>query len=176
MKASQPDDSIRPSTADTSPRPTAVDFEALYSAELDPMLRLATLLCGSTTVAEDVVADSFARVLPRLGQLDRPGAYLRRCVVNGSIGWRRRMWRHAGPPIVEPASESTDSERAELADALAALPPRQRAAVVLRYWAGLSEAETAEHLGCRAGTVGSLAHRGLTALRVELHDHEEGGR
>jgi RNA polymerase sigma-70 factor (sigma-E family) len=145
-------------------------FDRVYAEELGPMVALATLLCGSRAVAEDVVADAFARLLLRFDRVDRPGAYLRRSVVNGCTGWRRRSWREVAPGDHDRPDDATDHERAELADALATLPARQRAAVVLRYWAGLSEVEAAEALGCRPGTVGSLVHRGLAGLRIELSE------
>ena len=155
-----------------STEPPTTGFDRVYADELGPMVALATLLCGSRAVAEDVVADAFARLLLRFDRVDRPGAYLRRSVVNGCTGWRRRAWREQPPVRQEAADLTTDHERAELADALATLPPRQRAAVVLRHWAGLSEAEVAEALGCRPGTVGSLVHRGLAGLRIELTEED----
>ena len=73
----------------------------------------------------------------------------------------RRLPVPAGPPVV-----GLDAD--ELADALAMLPARQRAAIVLRFYSDLSEAATAAALGCRPGTVGSLVHRGLAQLRRVL--------
>jgi len=157
----------------TSEPASTVTFDEVFAAELGPMTALATLLCGSRAVAEDVVADAFARLLLRFDRVDRPGAYLRRSVVNGCTGWRRRSWREQPSDDRDRPDGATHLERAELANALATLPPRQRAAIVLRHWAGLSEAEAASALGCRPGTVSSLTHRGLAALRIELREDGE---
>lgn len=164
----------RVSSATSSTRSTSLTFEELYQAELAPMVRLARLLVGSTEVAEDLVADSFAKVLVKWKGVDRPGAYLRRTVINGCLGRRRRSWREqpfdsatsaaAAPTVVD------ELDRSDLSDALAALPDRQRAAIVLRFYLGMSERETADTLRCRPGTVGSLVNRGLAGLRIELDE------
>ena len=151
----------------TEPSPLAPGrFEDFYRAQYPPMLRLAYLLTGSRTAAEDLVQDSFVRVQPRFTSLDAPGAYLRRTVTNACYSWHRRRRREqayqAGP------AEDAAPEHDELWDALAKLAPRRRAALVLRYYLDLSEAEIAAALGCRRGTVKSLTHRGLADLKDVL--------
>jgi RNA polymerase sigma-70 factor (sigma-E family) len=143
-------------------------FETLYREEYAPMVRLAYLLVGSAETAEEVVQDSFLRVRDRVAAVERPGAYLRRTVVNGCRNQhrhrdveRRGFARLARVDWAEP-------ELDHLADALAALPPRQRAVLVLRYYLDCTELEIAEALGCRPGTVKSLASRGLASLREVL--------
>ena len=139
-----------------------VTFEALYLAEYRPMVRLAYVMVDGS--AEEVVQDAFARVYERWGSIDRPAAYLRTCVVNGSRALLRRrrlaVWRRP-----DPVPESMEPAADHILDALAALPPRRRAAVVLRYYEDLSEAEIAAVLGVRPGTVKSMLHRSLLQLR-----------
>ncbi len=138
-------------------------FESLYADEVDAMARLAFLMVGSETQAEELVHDAFARLYERWDRVDNPGGYLRTCVVNGCKDRLRRRGverRHAAssPGATEPVTD-------HLADVLAALPYRQRAAVVLRYYEDRSEADIADLLGVRPGTVKSLLHRGLANLR-----------
>jgi RNA polymerase sigma-70 factor (sigma-E family) len=138
-------------------------FEDFYRAQHEAMLRLAYLLTQSRAAAEDVVQDSFLRIQPRWGSLDSPTAYLRRTVTNACYSWHRRRRREAALTVVPP--DPAEPEHDEMWDALAKLPPRRRAALVLRYYQDLSEAEIADTLGCRPGTVKSLTHRGLAQLR-----------
>ncbi|MCA1691013.1 MAG: sigma factor-like helix-turn-helix DNA-binding protein [Acidimicrobiales bacterium] len=137
-------------------------FEELYRAEYQRMVRVAFLLVGGGA-AEEVTQDAFARVFERWGTLDRPAGYLRMCVVNGSRDVLRRrrlaMWRRPDP-VPDPLLGAD-----ELLDALSCLPPTRRAAVVLRYYEDLSEADIASALGVRPGTVKSMLHRSLQQLR-----------
>jgi RNA polymerase sigma-70 factor (sigma-E family) len=138
-------------------------FEALYAAEATAMSRLAYLLVGSPEQAQELVHDAFARLYERWDRVDNPGAYLRTCVVNGckdSLRRRRLAER-------ELADRRADAQLGadHLVDALATLPHRERAAIVLRYYEDRSEADIAELLGVRPGTVKSLLHRGLAHLR-----------
>lgn len=139
-----------------------VTFEELYRTEYRSMVRLAFVLADGA--AEEVVQDAFARVFERWSSIDRPKAYLRVCVVNGSrdVLRRRRLavWRRPDPPAA-----STELAADHLLDALGALTPRQRAAVVLRYYEDLPESEIALLLGVRPGTVKSILHRSLSQLR-----------
>jgi len=128
------------------------------------MVRLAHLLTGSNDTAEDLVHDAFLRVYGRFDSLMNPGAYLRVAVVNACRSWQRRKSlerRRAKVLVEEPVYAPYD----EFGDALAALSTRQRSAIVLRYYEGLSETEISEILGCRQGTVKSLLSRGLEGLR-----------
>jgi RNA polymerase sigma-70 factor (sigma-E family) len=141
-------------------------FEDFYRAQYEPMLRLAYLLTGSRTAAEDIVQDSFVRVQPRYGSLAAPVAYLRKTVTNTSYSWHRRRQREQA---YQPERlDDVVPEHDEMWDALAKLPPRRRAALVLRYYLDLSEADIAAALGCRPGTVKSLTHRGLADLKEVL--------
>lgn len=141
----------------------AVSLEQLYRREYAAMVRLAHLLTGSNEVAEDLVQEAFVRLHRNCARAEQPGAYLRATVVNRCRSWQRRQAlerRHQ--PKVGPATGP--GEGRELLDALARIGPRQRAALVLRFYADLSEAEIARALGCRPGTVKSLVSRGLRQL------------
>jgi RNA polymerase sigma-70 factor (sigma-E family) len=155
-----------PATPTTGPVTAVVwpqDLVSLYRARYGDMVRLAFLMTGSSAEAEEIVQDAFVRVRTRIDRVDNPSAYLRTAVVNGCRNRYRRILverRHASP-----AQPATNDRVDEMSDALAALPTRQRAVIVLRYYAGMSEAEIADTLGCRPGTVKSLSHRGLAELR-----------
>jgi RNA polymerase sigma factor (sigma-70 family) len=128
------------------------------------MIRLAYLLTGSQVVAEDLVQDTFIRVQPKLDSLDEPDAYLRRSVVNACYSWHRRQ-RRERLALVEPPGVTAPSEHVEMWDALAHLPAPRRTVLVLRYYLDLPEAEVAQILGWRIGTVKSATHRALRDLR-----------
>jgi RNA polymerase sigma-70 factor (sigma-E family) len=138
----------------------------LYRERYVPMVRLAYLMVGSTTVAEDLVQDAFARMHRHWDNAEHPRAYLRTAVVNACRSHLRRLaleraYRRHPAALSDTVLPHAD----ELFDALAALPSRQRAALVLRFYEDLSEADIAVALGCRPGTVKSLLHRGLAELR-----------
>lgn len=142
------------------------DFSALYVAQHDRLVRLAFVLTGSREVAEDVVQDSFVRLYRRWELAEHPDRYLRQIVVNECRSHHRRSGRERDRRAKLYVVDATfDRHGVELADVLLELPYRQRAAIVLRFYSDLSEAEIAEALGCRPGTVGSLIHRGLERLR-----------
>ena len=145
-------------------KPRPATLADLHRERYPAMVRLATLLIDSQEIAEEVVQDCFVRLHPRFDTLDDPVAYLRSAVVNAcrSTGRRRTLERahlRAERPMV--AELGAD----EILDALAGLPPRQRAALVLRFYEDLSGDQIADVLGCRPGTVKSLISRGLARLR-----------
>lgn len=150
-------------------RPGAQDFVAFYRAEYPGAVRLALALTQWRDGSEDIVQESFAKVQPRFALLERPGGYLRVTVVNECREAERRRWREQRRlGRLWPAAPALPDEEWELLELLSSLDYRPRAVLVLRYWAGWSEAEIAEALGCRPGTVKSLASRALTRLRKEL--------
>ena len=139
-------------------------FIQLYEESFGSMVRLAVALTGSEASAEDLVQDAFVRVHARWGRIATPTAYLRRAVVNACRSAGRRTTRERAAAARERAT--ADALNAdELFDVLEGLPYRQRAALVLQFYEGLSQAEIADVLGCREGTVASLVHRGLAQLR-----------
>ncbi|MEW1642566.1 SigE family RNA polymerase sigma factor [Streptomyces sp. NPDC091219] len=154
------------------------DFETYATARWSWMLRFAYLLTyGDHHEAEDLVQTTLAKVYLRwdhVRALAAPDRYIRRALINNNTTRqrRRRVVQLLTPQLSEPdtlADHVSDLDsydtRTELLAALATLPPRQRAVVVLRYWECLSEQETADVLGCSAGTVKSQASRALKKLR-----------
>jgi RNA polymerase sigma-70 factor (sigma-E family) len=146
----------------------------LYAAHAPDAARLAYLLTGDPVLAEDLVHEAFVRLFGRFRDLRDPGAfraYLRTTVVNLTRShFRRRrversyLERERGRP--EPAADAPEPD--ETWEALQRLRPRQRAAIVLRFYEDLSEAQTADILRCPVGTVKSLVSRGLEQLRIEM--------
>jgi RNA polymerase sigma factor (sigma-70 family) len=153
-----------PSRPDESPEVFSLPFLDLYREQFAPMVRLAVALTGSDALAEDLVHDAFVRVHARYRTVDNPVAYLRKSVVNACRSAARRARRERAHPRLELLGYS-ELHADELFDALSKLTYRQRAALVLQFYEGLTQAEIAEVLGCREGTVASLVHRGLGELR-----------
>jgi RNA polymerase sigma-70 factor, ECF subfamily len=157
-----------------------VPFGELFAKHYAPALRLAALLEGDPTRAEDAVCDAFARVYGRLrrGGVDDVAPYLRQAVVNAVRGgWRRRQVerRHASTFEAKTSANTFEAEvveRDEVWGALRRLPAGQRRVVVLRYYEDLSEAEVARVLRVKVGTVKSQAAKGLAALHsiLEVRD------
>jgi RNA polymerase sigma-70 factor (sigma-E family) len=144
-------------------------YADLYVSQHDRLVRLAYVLTGSREVAEDVVQDSFVRLYRHWLSAEKPEQYVRQIVVNGCRSHHRRAGRQREKMARLHVVDSTvDRHGVELSDVLLELPYRQRAAIVLRYYSDLSEAEIADVLGCRPGTVGSLIHRGLARLRTVI--------
>jgi RNA polymerase sigma-70 factor (sigma-E family) len=154
-----------------------MEFGEYMARQRPALMRFATVLTGRVWLAEDIVSDVLCRAFERwdrIGPMAEPHAYVRRMVVNDFLSWHRRLTRTTPRADVEPATaELTDGaeERAErdaMIRRLAELPRRQRAAVVLRFYVGLPDAEIAAELGCRETTVRSQISRALATLRVEL--------
>jgi RNA polymerase sigma factor (sigma-70 family) len=154
--------------AGAHPAPAPVTWsgvEAVYASAYRDLLRVAYVLTGSGAAAEDVVHDVFCRVGPRMAELDNPAAYLRVAVVNQCRSIHRRLAR---APRVGVPEAVLDGRLVELQDALRTLNERQRTAIVLRYLCDLPDAEIADLIGCRVGTVRTLIHRGLAELRAVI--------
>ena len=143
-------------------------FAAVYERERPGLLKVAFLLTGSDEVAEDLVQDAFVGLHRRFASVQQPGAYLRRSVINGAHSHHRKLRVRRRVPLARDTTADLGAD--EMLDLLAALPARQRAAVVLRFYEDLSEQAIADALGVRAGTVGSLIHRGLARLRQQMEE------
>jgi RNA polymerase sigma-70 factor (sigma-E family) len=149
-------------------RGSARDFEAFYRGEYERLVRVAVLLVGDAGDPEGLAQESFARVHVRFETLHNPRAYVRRTLVNLCRRHQRRASTECRLRERTHIEESVTDETRELLDIVDRLPYRQKAVVVLRYYDDLSEEVIAEVLGCRPGTVKSLAHRALERLRKEL--------
>lgn len=149
------------------------DVTAFVRARYGQLLRTAYLLCGDRGKAEDLVQVTLAKTVvawPRLQRSEGADHYVQRILLNTFLSSRRlRSWweRPLGRMVDGPAPDDfvQVEQRDWLRRALKGLPPRQRAAVVLRFYEDLSEQDTARALGCSVGTVKSLSSRGLQALR-----------
>lgn len=152
--------------AEPANRPGFVDF---YRDQYTKTVRLAGFLSGDRASAEDLAQDAFSRVHARFAELDNPAGYLRTTLVNLCRNRRRTVSRESKHLTRHGLSPVAVSDRAAELDAtLHRLPYEERAVVVLRYWLGLSEAQIAEHLSCRPGTVKSRGVRALKKIRKEL--------
>jgi RNA polymerase sigma-70 factor (sigma-E family) len=155
------------------------EFTEYVNARRKTLLTAAYFCCGSWNHAEDVLQTALAKLYvawPRVKRSRSEEAYVRRIIVNAAIDESRRPWRRerSMDAVPDRGFEPPDgAERSELMAALAALPPGQRRAVVLRHWLGLSVDEAAADLGISAGTVKSQTAHGLAALRARLGASDE---
>jgi RNA polymerase sigma-70 factor (sigma-E family) len=138
-------------------------FGDFYASHYPDLVRLATLLSGSADSAPDLVQDCFVRLHRHWTAVHDPLPYVRRSVVHACASHHRSIAR--GRRLATPEAKDSELGADELEDALAKLPDRQRAAVVLRYYGDLPDAAIARALRCQPGTVRSLIHRALADLR-----------
>jgi RNA polymerase sigma-70 factor (sigma-E family) len=153
-------------------------FDAFVREHGQRLSRAAFLLTGDHHLAEDLVQTALAKVAVRWDRIvarGDPAPYVRTVVVRTAISWRRRRWHGEVP--TSPLPETADLDQDRIADgrdrlrrALLLVPPRQRAALVLRFYEDLSEADTASVMGCSVGTVKSQTAKGRARLRELLAD------
>ena len=147
------------------------EFDDFVASRSQALLRTAYLLTGDHALAEDLLQTALAKSWFAWGRISGPPEpYVRRVIATTYATWWRRRWRSEYPSVELPEAAGPDrtagvDERDVLWRALGALPRRQRAVVVLRYYEDLSEAETAAALGVSRGTVKSQAAKALAALR-----------
>jgi RNA polymerase sigma-70 factor (sigma-E family) len=157
----------------------SASFDQYVTDHQTGLVRYATLLAGSQALGEDLVQDVLIRLYPRWGSLLDPHPYVRKCVTNEFLSWRRRWstrYIHAVPDeILTQHTEDPwdDGPDPDLWRRLQSLPRQQRAAVVLRYYEGFDDAEIADVLSCKPATVRGHISRGLAALRAALATPEE---
>ncbi|HTU84881.1 MAG TPA: SigE family RNA polymerase sigma factor [Solirubrobacteraceae bacterium] len=155
------------------------DFDRFVTDSTDGLLRTAFLIVWDLPEAEDIVQETLlevARRWPRVRRMDHPVAYARRILVNRALrGVTRRAQARteltgewSSDQVDETAGPDAIDAHDELMRALAALPPRQRAVLVLRYFLDLPEAEVAAALKCSLGNVKSTASRGLARLEQAM--------
>jgi RNA polymerase sigma-70 factor (sigma-E family) len=158
------------------------DFDRFVHSTTAELLRTAYLITWDLGDAQDVVQETFLKVArrwPRVRRMRHPLAYARRVMVNAALDDSRRRARRndelgRDQPTDWPdrANQLRSIElRHDLLGAVGALPPRQRAVLVLRYFGDLTEKEVALALGCSVGTVKSTASRGLERLQADLGSH-----
>lgn len=143
-------------------------FEQFFAEAWPWAFRLACFFTQDAAAGEDIAQDVMAKMYRTWGTAERPDAYLRTALVNSCNNWHRRARTHTNKLPLLVTAETVELGADELADAIGRLPFRQRAVIVMRYHADLSEAEIADALDCRPGTVKSLAARALDRLAKEL--------
>ncbi len=158
------------------------EIVALYEDEFHGMARLGYLLCGNTQQADDLAHDAFVKLYEHWDRVNDPAkrrAYLRTILVNLAHSAHRRdstVRRHAGAPMLAEGGATTSAEdeamwrsaRPEVLAALGTLSVRQRTAVVLRHWLGMTEGEIADSMSCSVGSVRTHINRGHQNLALRL--------
>ena len=152
------------------------DFDEFMNAQWGPQFRTAYLLTGDYQLAEDLLQTAFAKVFrswSKVSRMGQPAAYTRKIVTNQALSWwRRRSSTEIPTQDITSGSHAGHEDRVTQASvvwaALATLPARQRAVMVLRYYEDLSEAEIADTLGISAGAVKSHASEARAALAQRL--------
>ena len=157
-------------------------FDEFVLARSTALHRAAYLMVGEQSLAQDLVQEALVKTYaawPRLRDRSRAEAYCRKAITTTAISWfRRRRWTHertveampeppGGPDLAGGVTQSQ-----WLWTALQELPVRQRVSIVLRYYEDLTEAQTAEAMGCAVGTVKSQVSAGIKRLRDELGDDD----
>ncbi|MEU2620875.1 SigE family RNA polymerase sigma factor [Streptomyces sp. NPDC007157] len=155
------------------------EFQSFMTGRWPRLMRTAFLLTGEQHAAEDLVQSTLEQVFVawrKVGSADDPEAYVRRVMINAHARRHRRKLKEFLAPrddsgLVREVPDTGDriaqaDDPSALLKALAQLPPRQREAVVLRYWEDLTETQAAEAMGCSVGTVKSNAAKGIAKLRA----------
>jgi RNA polymerase sigma factor (sigma-70 family) len=150
-------------------------FDDFYAERWPSAFRLAALMIHDAEAGADIAQDVFATMSRRWESIERPDAYLQRSLTNACSNWRRSGRTAASKLHLLVDRGDVEVAPDGLIDAIARLPFRQRAVVVLRYYADLSEIEIARALDCRPGTVKSLGSRALAALSKEVGDEHARG-
>ncbi|WP_329105399.1 SigE family RNA polymerase sigma factor [Micromonospora sp. NBC_01699] len=165
----------------SDPGPDApATFAEFADTRLGPLLRYAVLLTGDPHLAQDLVQETMVRVQlnwRRVVRADSPERYVRRMLTNQYFDWQRGTWfkrvllradpEEAVAPV-RPDHAQLSADRDQVWGWVMRLPRRQRAALVLRFYEDLPDAEIADILGCAVGTVRASISRALAALRAEL--------
>ena len=155
-------------------------FDEFVVTELPRARRAAYLMCGDWTEAEDLAQQALVRLYGAWSRLEHAAALRAWMTTTLTRLWLDEIRRRGRRPVVllselpetrgprSPSGPEATTERLHLLEVLATLSPRQRACLVLRFWEDLTVAETARALGCSEGTVKSLTHHGVRAMRERL--------
>jgi RNA polymerase sigma-70 factor (sigma-E family) len=154
------------------------EFTDFVAARWPAMLRTAYLLTGDRGHAEDLVQTALSKCFvawPRLRASKAADAYVRKAMLNTYLSWRRKRSWHEVPRDDSPERAGADStedvaQRSVVMAALATLPPRQRATVVLRFYEDLGVEQVARQMGCTSGSVKRQTSIALSKLRTALGD------
>ncbi|SDO62521.1 RNA polymerase sigma-70 factor, sigma-E family [Nakamurella panacisegetis] len=161
-----------------------MEFEQFLDSELDALARYARAISGDREQAHDILAEAMIKTQkawPRINHAENPVAYVRRIITNTLIS-QQRSWvsRHIFttrtgelPDTAVAAGSATLETRDELDQRLRTLAPRQRAALVLRYYLDLDDEAIAAELQCSVSSVRSYISRGLSALRITYDRQDE---
>lgn len=158
----------------TRPSPEDNDLDHFCATEYPRLVGTLTLYCGNRDVAEVLAQDVLVKVCDRWAkvvEMAAPGAWAHRVAINAANSWfsRRSAERRALDRASQRREEVVEQDVAAMLAiraAVAELPPRRRAAVVLRYFADLSVADTAAVMGCSDGTVRALTYQAINQLRT----------
>ena len=154
-------------------------FAEFVAARSPALHRAAYLMVGERQLAQDLLQEALTKTYvawPRLRDPSKAEAYTRKVITTTAISWyRRKSWQGEPPTETLPdratvGHDDAVTQRAWLWTALQELPPRQRAAIVLRFYEDLTEAQTAAAMDCAVGTVKSQVSAGLAKLRAQLGD------
>jgi RNA polymerase sigma-70 factor (sigma-E family) len=156
---------------------TPYGYEEFVNSRLAALARYALMLTGDPHLAQDLVQETMVRVQLKWGRVaavDALEAYVKRMMVNLYLDWQRgswlrRVWLRPFADEAQPVPNDhvdQNAERDAIWQALARLPKQQRAALVLRYYEDLPDAEIAQALGCSVGTVRGYISRALASLRA----------
>ena len=160
-------------------RRDSAEFAEFVTARSPALHRAAYLMVSDVGLAQDLVQEALTKTYvawPRLRDKGNAEAYTRKAITTTAISWfRRKSWSQEKvterPPERSTADHADSVARSNtLASAMQALPVRQRIAIVLRYYEDLTEAQTAEAMGCAVGTVKSQVSAGISKLREQLGD------
>lgn len=154
-------------------QPEEIPLARFVKTQAVALTRFAFLLCGDRELAEDLVQDTFVSLHRRFGEtlrIEAPVPYARRAIVNANLSRLRRRRPHetlfADVPDTSTYADADRTEQAAMWRLLGDLPARQRAVLVLRYYLDQPDAEIAQLLRCREGTVRSLAARAFATMRA----------
>ena len=153
-----------------------MDFTEFVATRATMLVRISTALTGDPALSEDLVQEVLIKVhrqWGRISELESPDGYVRRMVVNEFVSWRRKWARIIPAADVVPADTASDhadahADRQLLDQQISRLSKRQQVVLALRYYEGLEDTHIARLLGCRVGTVRSLASRALASLRDDV--------